>query len=197
MKNKPINYGLLLAAITLVLFFAVYFFFIGFDYYMVSIKVNFFVLPALYTLVTIILLYKKTNIQKLSFFKSLQYSFNTLFIGGTLSYLSIVLFFNFIDKDAENLLRHQRLEQSLKGLNAEYKSLQKPTKEDTFKYNMHVKGLTSKSAKSEPLFNLKNSCIILGILYLFYFTISVLLSIFFRTRIPHATLNSYSTAQRS
>lgn len=190
MKNKPINYGLLLTAITLTLFFAVYFFFIGFDYYMVSIKVNFFVLPALYTLVTIILLYKKTNIQRLSFFKSLQYSFSTLFIGGTLSYLSIALFFNFIDKDAENLLRHQRLEQSLKGLNAEYKSLQKPTKEDTFKYNMHVKGLTSESAKSEPLFNPKNSFIILSILYLFYFTISVLLSIFFRTRTPHNSCNS-------
>lgn len=58
MKNKPTHYGLLLAAITLILFFAVYFYFIGFNYYIISIQVNFFVLPALYTLASILLLYK-------------------------------------------------------------------------------------------------------------------------------------------
>lgn len=195
MKSKPINYGLLLTAITLVIFFAVYFFFIDSDYYMISAKVNFFVLPFIYTLLTIILLYKKTNVKKLSFFKSLQYSFSTLLIGGTLSYLFIAFFFNVIDKNAEKLLRNQRLEQSLKELNKDYKSLQNPTEEDTFKYKMHHKSLTSESLKNEPLFNLKNSFIILIILYLFYFTISVLLSIFFRTRISNANLNNYSSTQ--
>lgn len=195
MKSKPINYGLLLTAITLVIFFAVYFFFIDSDYYMISAKVNFFVLPFIYTLLTIILLYKKTNVKKLSFFKSLQYSFSTLLIGGTLSYLFIAFFFNVIDKNAEKLLRNQRLEQSLKELNKDYKSLQNPTEEDTYKYKMHHKSLTSESLKNEPLFNLKNSFIILIILYLFYFTISVLLSIFFRTRISNANLNNYSSTQ--
>lgn len=195
MKSKPINYGLLLTAITLVIFFAVYFFFIDSDYYMISAKVNFFVLPFIYTLLTIILLYKKTNVKKLSFFKCLQYSSSTLLIGGTLSYLFIAFFFNVIDKNAEKLLRNQRLEQSLKELNKDYKSLQNPTEEDTFKYKMHHKSLTSESLKNEPLFNLKNSFIILIILYLFYFTISVLLSIFFRTRISNANLNNYSSTQ--
>lgn len=195
MKSKPINYGLLLTAITLVIFFAVYFFFIDSEYYMISAKVNFFVLPFIYTLLTIILLYKKTNVKKLSFFKCLQYSFSTLLIGGTLSYLFIAFFFNVIDKNSEKLLRNQRLEQSLKELNKDYKSLQNPTEEDTYKYKMHHKSLTSESLKNEPLFNLKNSFIILIILYLFYFTISVLLSIFFRTRISNANLNNYSSTQ--
>ncbi|MDR1877100.1 MAG: DUF4199 domain-containing protein [Flavobacteriaceae bacterium] len=195
MKNTPIHYGLLLAAITFILFFAVYFFFIGFNYYMVSIKVNVFGLPSIYTLMAVILLYKKSNIKKLSFAKSLQYSFTTMFIGGTVSYLLIAFFFNYVDKESQVLLRHQGLEQILQGLHAEYQSVEDPTEEQTLHYEEYAKSLTSELAKKEPLFNLKNSFIILSLLYLFYLIISVLLSIFFRTRIPHATLNNHPPAQ--
>jgi hypothetical protein len=195
MKNTPVHYGLLLTAITLILFFAVYYFFIGFDYYIISVGVNVFALPAIYTLITIILLYKKTNIEKLSFAKNFQYSFVTMFLGGTVSYLLIALFFNFVDQDAQSLLQHQRLERNLENLYAEYQSLKEPTEEQTASYNEYVKSLTSESVRNERLFGLKNSFIILGILYLFYLTISVFLSIFFRTRTPNATFNRHSPAQ--
>ncbi|MCO6564235.1 MAG: DUF4199 domain-containing protein [Apibacter sp.] len=195
MKNKPTHYGLLLVAITLILFFAVYFCFIGFNYYIISIQVNFFVLPALYTLVSIVLLYKLTNYKKLSFLKCLQYSFTTMFIGGTLSYLLIALFFNYIDLNAQQLLQDQGLNKMLENLNSEYESIQNPSEEITLKYNEYVNYLKVRISRNESFFTIKNSCIILSVLCFFYFIISVLLSIFFRTRISNATIYSHSPTQ--
>lgn len=195
MKNKPTHYGLLLAAITLILFFAVYFYFIGFNYYIISIQVNFFVLPALYTLASILLLYKLTNYEKLSFLTCLQYSFTTMFIGGTLSFLFIALFFNYIDQDAQQLLQNQGLNKMLENLTFEYASIEHPTEAITLKYKEYVNNIQTRITEKESFFTFKNSCIILSVLYFFYFIISVLLSIFFRTRKPNATIYSHSPAQ--
>ncbi len=190
MKNTSIHYGLLLAVITLVLFFAVYYLCIGFNYYSISVKINAFILPAIYTLTVVILLYKKTNMEKLSFADSFKNAFLTMFIGGTLSFLAIAFFFNYVDKDAQTLLQHQRLEQSIESIHQEYKTIVEPTKEQTDNYHELLKSMNSESAKNDSLFSFKKSFIILGILYSFYLAISLFLSIFFRTRNPHATLHS-------
>ncbi len=189
-KNTPTHYGLLLAVITLVLFFAVYLFFSGFNYYSVTVNMNAFVLPAIYTLAVIILLYKKTNKEKLSFADSFKNSFLTLFIGGTVSFLAIAFFLNYVDEGAQTLLQHQRIEQNLQSVHADYKEIIEPSQEETQQYQEIVKYMQSDAAKDEPLFSLKKSFIILGILYSFYLVISLFLSIFFRTRNPYATLPS-------
>lgn len=195
MKNKPTHYGLLLAAITIIIFFAVYLLYLGEDYYMISIKVNFFVLPGLYTLTALILLYKLTNQTKLPFLKCLSYSFTTLALGGTLSYIFIAIFFSYIDLHAQHLLYNQGMSKLMENLNAEYATIQNPSEEITSKYNEYVSILKLRMAMNEPFFTFKNSCVFLSALFFFYFIISLLLSIFFRTRLPNATFHRHSPAQ--
>ncbi|MGM5629706.1 DUF4199 family protein [Apibacter raozihei] len=197
MKNTPLHYGISLAILTLALFFAVYFFFSGFNYYLISLRVNVFVLPSIYVLFTVVLLYKRTSKYRLSFKECFKISFTTLFIGGTLSLLLIILFLNYADPDAQILLQHQRIEQNLNNLHSDYNSLKEPTKEETALYKELVKSLSSDTTKNELLFNFKNSFAILGVIYLFYLTISLFLSIFFRLRNPNAIIHSNTPAQRS
>jgi hypothetical protein len=182
MNNTPVQYGFLLAALTLAAFFAVYFFFSGFNYYNISVKVNAFGLTFLYVLVTVILLVKLSRTQKMDFAEVFQNSFGAMFVGGTISFLCIVLFLNHIDPDAQALLQHQRIEQNLSSLETEYKSAKDPDTETTERYQAAVEYFNSDKAKNEKIFTLKNSLLMLGAVYSFYLAISLFLAIFFKSR---------------
>ncbi|TWP22702.1 DUF4199 domain-containing protein [Apibacter muscae] len=194
MKNSSVHYGVLLGFLTLVLFFLVYFLFIGQSYYILSLRVNFFILPALYTLIAVILLYKKTSIQKLSFADCFTTSFSTMFIGGTVSFIIISLFLNYVDKGANEIFGHQLYTTWREGLDQEFSMLVKPSSEDIQKYHQYQKLLNWMITEEKYFFNLRMTVIILGMLYTFYLIISVFLSMFFRLRNPHATIRSNTSS---
>jgi len=182
MKSTPVQYGFLLAALTLAAFFVVYFFFSGFNYYRISVNINAFGLTFLYTFTAVILLIKMSRTRKMDFADFFQNSFGTMFIGGTISFLCIALFLNYVDSDAQALLQHQGIEQYLSSSKTDYESIQNPDAETTARYQAVVKYFSSDEVKNGKIFTLKHYFLLLGAIYSFYLVISLFLAIFFRSR---------------
>ena len=182
MKNTSVQYGFLLAALTLAAFFIVYFFFSGFNYYRISVYINVFGLTFLYALFAVVLLVMMSRTKKMNFADFFQNSFGTMFLGGTISFLCIALFLNYVDTDAQALLIHQRNELNLNNLEAEYRSTKNPDAEIIARYQAGIEYFNSDKVKNEKVFALRDYFLLLGAIYSFYLVISLFLAIFFRSR---------------
>lgn len=163
--------GLLLAFITLIIFFSVYYLFKEDDYFMASIRANAFVITPLYAAFAVCITYwasKKYSGFPLS--ESFSLPFLTLCIGGISSLGLIFLFFNFWGQEGAQLLK----EGMIRNWFERYKT------EMVQEYGLSAYERRVTIINSSKLFNSWFFLLYLLLCGLYYFILSVLIALFFR-----------------
>lgn len=91
MTKSPLTLGILLYAVTMAIFFVVYTFFSGIEYFDTTLKVNAFVLPIVYVLFAFWSVKSHWNNHQMNFKEAFKRAFVPMFVGGLLSIVSIFL----------------------------------------------------------------------------------------------------------
>lgn len=173
----------------MLLFFVVYYFFNGVNYYNNSLNVNAFVLPIIYcgvALFSVRSFWKKHT--RTTFKDAFSRSFQPMFIGGLLSFISLFLFLNFVDKDAKDLLNYQFVERNKKELTSIYekeKSMLKTEAEiqDLEKdYQKSMQSFSLEQVKDKDMLTARHFSGYFAVILLFYVIISLFFGAFFRTK---------------
>lgn len=169
--SLSIRGGFLLAFITLVVFFVVYFLFRNGDYFLVSVHVNAFVIKPLYALFAVLITYRASGrYSEFPLLQSFGIPFLTLCIGCILSLGLIFLFFNFWDQDAVDLLK----EGVVRNWFERYKA------EMVREYGLLAYEGRVAAIHAGNLFNHWIFLIYFLLCALYYFVLSVLIGLFFR-----------------
>ncbi|MCB9201761.1 MAG: DUF4199 domain-containing protein [Flavobacteriales bacterium] len=179
--SQSVVTGFLVFVVSIVLFLVVYTFFYNENYYKISLGMNFFALSTLFTFGAIYAVEKRKKKQLVDFKDAFSSSFVTMFIGGSLFVLFVYLFMNYIDKEAGRTFYIQYLEVNLQSLDKEFKPyIEENNQEKIDIYKAFREQLTSDEVRNKNIFTLKNSFYVLGLLYLGYLFLSVILSLFLR-----------------
>lgn len=189
MTKNPVTLGVKLFIITMLIFFIVYYFFGGFNFFDISLKVNAFLLPVIYCAVAFFSVKNHwQNHRGINFREAFKRAFLPMFVGGFLSMLSIFIFINFVDSGAKDLLNHQYLERQRTELNNEYTKAKAILKNDADKqdlekkYRERLQSVSPERTKNLDMFAAKNFAAYFGAILLFYVVISAFLGAFFRSR---------------
>lgn len=193
--KSPVNLGLILFAITMAIFFIVYYFFGGSQFYDTTLKVNSFILPILYCAVAFISVrsFWKNN-RVVRFKEAYKRAFIPMFIGGALSMISIFVFLNFVDVEAKNMLNHQYVERQKVELDKEYKDAKHFVKTDTErlelekKYQDRLKGFAPELVDGKDMLSFKFFAGYFAAILIFYVILSFFFGSFFRTRNPETQI---------
>lgn len=198
MTKSPSTLGIILFIATMVVFFVVYYFFSGINYFDISLKVNAFVLPILYA-ATAFWSVKSywNNHRKVSFKDAFKRAFVPMFIGGILSVFSIYAFLNFVDTDAKKLLNYQYVTRQKSELDAEYNSARKILKhqkdidELDQKYKEGLQRFNPQAIKGKDMLTASHFSGYFAAILIFYVILSVFFGAFFRTKTiqPETTEN--------
>jgi len=198
MTKSPSTLGIILFIATMVVFFVVYYFFSGINYFDISLKANAFVLPILYA-VTAFWSVKSywNNHREVSFREAFKRAFVPMFIGGILSVFSIFAFLNFVDTDAKKLLNYQYVTRQKAELDAEYNSAKKILKhqkdidELDQKYKEGLQRFNPKAIKGKDMLTASHFSGYFAAILIFYVVLSVFFGAFFRTKTiqPETTEN--------
>ena len=113
--------GLVLFGATMLIFFTVYFFFSGVNYFETSMIANAFILPIFYAGVAFWSVKSEWNVRKLGFKDGFKRAFMPMFLGGFFSVISIFIFLNYVDTDAKDLLNYQFVQTNKNKLEQTYK----------------------------------------------------------------------------
>lgn len=189
MTKRPLTLGIILFIATMIVFFVVYYFFSGINYFDISLKANAFVLPVLYAGAAFWSV--KTywnNHKKVSFKDAFKRAFVPMFIGGVLSILSIYAYLNFIDTDAKKLLNYQYVTRQKAELDKEYTSARKILKhqkdidELDQKYKERLPSFSPEAVKGKDMLTASHFSGYFAAILIFYVVLSLFFGAFFRTR---------------
>jgi len=189
--KNPIIIGLFLYVLNTIAFFIVYYFFMGVNYWNISMKTNAFVIPFLYVIVGFLSAYWNRESGKMTFLKAFRYSFITMFFGGFFSIFSIFIFLNYIDKDARDVLNYQYVELELKNLDDEYSKIKSEIIEigdkdklDELDKNYTEAKLAREIAMKEKrnYFSFNFLSVVFGCFVLFYILLSAVVAGFLRNK---------------
>ena len=192
MAKSPTNLGIVLFIATMIVFFVVYSFFSGINYFDTTLKVNAFVLPVLYagTAFWSVKSYWNTA-NVMSFKEAFKRAFYPMFIGGFLSIVTIFTFLNFIDTDAKKLLNYQYVERQRTELNKEYTSAKKIIKhqkeidELEKKYKEGLQRVSDDAVKGKDMLTASHFSGYFAAILIFYLVLSLFFGAFFRTKTIH------------
>ncbi|MXS72884.1 DUF4199 family protein [Flavobacteriaceae bacterium W22] len=188
MTKSPVTLGILLFAATMLIFFVVYFFFSGINYFDISLKVNAFVLPVFYALAAFWSVKSRWNKQRMGFREAFKRAFVPMFVGGFLSVLSIFVFLNFIDTDAKKLLNYQYVTRQKSELDKEYNSARKILKhqkdidELEEKYRESLQRFSPEIIKGKDMLTASHFSGYFAAILIFYVVLSLFFGAFFRTK---------------
>lgn len=181
--------GFLIFIVTMLVFFSVYFLGYTTNYFNISMLLNAFLMPAIYTLGAYISVsaYKK-EVKEIGFRDAFGRAFKPMFIGGLLSMFSIFTFLNFVDTDAKDLLNHQYIERQKTELTNEYtKAKQILAKEEDKvelekKYQERLESFSPELVKDKDMFTFKNFTYYFAAVLVFYTILSTFFGTFFRNK---------------
>lgn len=184
--------GFLLFVITMLVFFGVYFFGYNIHYFTISLLVNAFLLPAIYTLGA----YASVNALKkekkdIGFREAFGRAFKPMFIGGFFSVLSIFSFLNYADTDAKALLNYQFVERNKKELTDIYHKQRSVLKSDKEKialdkdYQKSMSSFSPEMVKDIDMFTFRQFTYYFAAILVFYTILSTFFGSFFRSRTEH------------
>ncbi|MCJ8153473.1 DUF4199 domain-containing protein [Chryseobacterium sp. SSA4.19] len=189
MTKSPLTLGIILFIATMIVFFVVYYFFSGVNYFDISLKANAFVLPVLYAGAAFWSV--KTywnNHRTVSFKDAFKRAFVPMFIGGVLSILSIYAYLNFVDTDAKKLLNYQYVTRQKAELDKEYASARKILKhqkdidELDQKYKERLPSFSPEAVKGKDMLTASHFSGYFAAILIFYVVLSLFFGAFFRTR---------------
>lgn len=189
MTKNPSTLGILLFGATMIVFFVVYYFFSGVEYFDISLKANAFVLPIIYagTAFWSVKTYWSSH-KTVSFKDAFKRAFIPMFIGGILSIFSIYAFLNFVDTDAKKLLNYQYVTRQKSELDKEYTSARKILKhqkdidELDQKYKERLQSFTPEAVKGKDMLTTSHFSGYFAAILIFYVVLSLFFGAFFRTR---------------
>jgi hypothetical protein len=189
MTKSPTTLGIILFIATMIVFFVVYTFFSGVNYFDISLKANAFVLPLIYagTAFWSVKSYWNTN-RVVSFKDAFSRAFKPMFIGGFLSMISIYAFLNFADTDAKKLLNYQYVTRQKAEMDKEYESARKVLKhqkdidELDKKYKERLPSFSPEAVKGKDMLTLSHFSGYFAAILIFYVVLSVFFGAFFRTK---------------
>jgi len=188
MTKSPSTLGIILFIATMIIFFVVYSFFSGINYFDTSLKVNAFVLPVIYAATAFWSVKSYWNNHKLGFREAFKRAFVPMFIGGILSIFSIYAFLNFADTDAKKLLNYQYVQRQKSELDTEYTSARKILKhqkdidELDQKYKERLQSFTPEAVKGKDMLTASHFSGYFAAILIFYVVLSVFFGAFFRTK---------------
>ncbi|WP_419870752.1 DUF4199 domain-containing protein [Chryseobacterium sp. CT-SW4] len=188
MTKSPSTLGIILFIATMIIFFIVYFFFSGINYFDTSLKINAFVLPVLYAGTAFWSVKSYWNNHRLGFRDAFKRAFVPMFIGGILSIFSIYLFLNFVDTDAKSLLNYQYVERQKSELDAEYTKAKQilKNKEDIEeleqKYKERKESFAPELVKEKDMLTASHFSGYFAAILIFYLVLSLFFGAFFRTK---------------
>lgn len=189
MSKNPLRFGLILFIITMIIFFAVYYFYNGLRYFEVTMMANSFILPLLYALagfISVRLIYKKQNY--INFRTAFKNSFYPMFIGGFLSIASMFTFLNFVDPSAKDLLNYQFAQTNKNELTSVYEKEKARLKTDEEKldlekdYQASLQSYTEEQLKGKDVFTLRYFSFFFAAILMYDLIFSLFLAAFFRSR---------------
>jgi hypothetical protein len=176
----------------MIVFFVVYTFFSGINYFDISLKANAFVLPLLYAGVAFWSVKSFWNNHRVVKFKeAFKRAFVPMFIGGILSIFSIYAFLTFVDPAAKSLLNYQYVQRQKSELDTEYTSARKILKhqkdidELDQKYKERLQSFTPEAVKGKDMLTASHFSGYFAAILIFYVVLSVFFGAFFRTRTIH------------
>ncbi|SDI66258.1 Protein of unknown function [Chryseobacterium taeanense] len=189
MTKSPSTLGILLFGATMIVFFVVYYFFSGVEYFDISLKANAFVLPIIYAGAAFwsVKTYWSSH-KQVSFKDAFKRAFVPMFIGGVLSILSIYAFLNFVDTDAKKLLNYQYVTRQKSELDKEYTSARKILKhqkdidELDQKYKERIQSFTPEAVKGKDMLTASHFSGYFAAILIFYVVLSLFFGAFFRTK---------------
>lgn len=189
MTKSPSTLGILLFGATMIVFFVVYYFFSGVEYFDISLKANAFVLPIIYAGAAFWSVKTYWSSHKVvSFKEAFNRAFVPMFIGGVLSILSIYAFLNFVDTDAKKLLNYQYVTRQKSELDKEYTSARKILKhqkdidELDQKYKERIQSFTPEAVKGKDMLTASHFSGYFAAILIFYVVLSLFFGAFFRTK---------------
>lgn len=173
----------------MIVFFVVYYFFSGVEYFDISLKANAFVLPIIYAGAAFWSVKTYWSSHKVvSFKEAFNRAFVPMFIGGVLSILSIYAFLNFVDTDAKKLLNYQYVTRQKSELDKEYTSARKILKhqkdidELDQKYKERIQSFTPEAVKGKDMLTASHFSGYFAAILIFYVVLSLFFGAFFRTK---------------
>ncbi|WP_374458920.1 DUF4199 domain-containing protein [Chryseobacterium taeanense] len=189
MTKSPSTLGILLFGATMIVFFVVYYFFSGVEYFDISLKANAFILPIIYAGAAFwsVKIYWSSH-KQVSFKDAFKRAFVPMFIGGILSILSIYAFLNFADTDAKKLLNYQYVTRQKSELDKEYTSARKILKhqkdidELDQKYKERIQSFTPEAVKGKDMLTASHFSGYFAAILIFYVVLSLFFGAFFRTK---------------
>ncbi|MCW3161893.1 DUF4199 domain-containing protein [Chryseobacterium oryctis] len=192
MTKSPSTLGIILFIATMIVFFVVYFFFSGINYFDISLKANAFVLPILYAGAAFWSVKSYWNNHRVvSFREAFKRAFVPMFIGGILSVFSMYVFLNFVDTDAKKLLNYQYVTRQKAELDKEYNSAKKILKhqkdidELEQKYKEGLERFNPELIKDKDMLTASHFSGYFAAILIFYVVLSVFFGAFFRTKTLH------------
>ncbi|SDR08863.1 Protein of unknown function [Chryseobacterium soldanellicola] len=189
MTKSPSTLGIILFGATMIVFFVVYYFFSGVNYFDISLKANAFVLPLMYAGAAFwsVKSYWNNN-REVSFKQAFNRAFVPMFVGGILSIFSIFAYLNFVDTDAKKLLNYQYVQRQKSELDHEYTSARKILKhqkdidELDKKYKERLQSFTPQAVKGKDMLTASHFSGYFAAILIFYVVLSVFFGAFFRTK---------------
>lgn len=189
MTKSPSTLGIILFIATMIVFFIVYYFFSGINYFDTSLKINAFLLPVLYAGTAFWSVKSYWNNHRVvTFREAFKRAFVPMFIGGILSIFSIYVFFNFVDTDAKRLLNYQYVQRQKSELDKEYVSARKILKhqkdidELDQKYKERSQSFTPEAVKGKDMLTASHFSGYFAAILIFYVVLSLFFGAFFRTK---------------
>lgn len=189
MTKSPSTLGIILFIATMIVFFIVYYFFSGINYFDTSLKINAFLLPVLYAGTAFWSVKSYWNNHRVvTFREAFKRAFVPMFIGGILSVFSIYVFFNFVDTDAKKLLNYQYVQRQKSELDKEYVSARKILKhqkdidELDQKYKERSQSFTPEAVKGKDMLTASHFSGYFAAILIFYVVLSLFFGAFFRTK---------------
>lgn len=191
MTKSPFTLGMLLFAATMLIFFTVYFFFSGVEYFETSMIANAFILPVLYALTAFWSVKSLWNKKRLNFKEAFNRAFIPMFTAGILSVLSIFIFLNYVDTDARKLLNYQFVQTNKKKLDETYNAeksrlISEKEKEELEKdYQKNLQSFSENQVKNKDMLTASHFSGYFAAILIFYLVLSLFLGAFFRSKNVH------------
>lgn len=189
MTKNTFSFGLVLFALTMTVFFGVYFLGYNTHYFTTSLMVNAFVLPALYTLGAYYAVHTlKKQQPSFGFRTAFNRAFVPMFVGGLLSMWSIFAFLNYADPEAKRLLNYQFVERNKQELTEIYtkqKSILKDEKEKVElekDYRKSMQSFSPQMVKDKDMFTFRQFTYYFAAVLIFYTILATFFGSFFRSR---------------
>lgn len=188
MTKNLFTLGMALFGATMLIFFVVYFFFSGINYFETSMVTNSFILPILYAATAFWSVKSAWNSRRLNFKEAFKRAFIPMFVGGFFSVISICIFFNYIDTDARDLLNYQFVQTNKSKLDQTYKEnittlkSEKEKEKITKEYQTNLQAFETSQVKGKNMLTANHFSGYFAAILIFYLVLSLFFGAFFRTK---------------